>query len=97
MDILIEFYKVHYNFGLIAGLLALLALFLLSRRNTQGVILVLVLFVAYNAVVYSKTKHDPQWWVKSMERLEQTNLVDWIWGASTVKKSTTSSEQRGVQ
>lgn len=94
MDLLIEFYKVHYNFGLIAGLILMLGLFLLSRRNTQAVALVLAIFLGYNFFVYSKTKNDPQWWAKSMERLEQTNIVDWIWGASTVKKSNTTSEER---
>jgi len=94
MDILIEFYKVHYNFALVLALLVLLALYLLSRRNTQGVLLVLVLCLVYNVVLFTKTRSNPNWWDESMQRLEQTNFVDWLWGASAVQKSRGASEQR---
>lgn len=94
MDILIEFYKIHYNFALIAGLMLALALYLLSRRNTQAIIFVLVVLLGYNIYIYTKTKNDPKWWVKSVERLEETDVVDWIWGASTVKKGGATSEKR---
>lgn len=94
MDILIAFYKVHYNFGLVLALLVMLALYLLSRRNTQGVLLVLALCIVYNIFVFAKTRNNPAWWDDSMKRLEESNFVDWLWGASTVNKSKDASEQR---
>lgn len=94
MDILIEFCKVHYNFALISGLMIMLALYLLSRRNTKGVLIVLLICLAYNGVLYSKTKANPAWWDESMQRFEEMDFVDWLWGASTVNKNKDASEQR---
>ena len=94
MDILVEFYKVHYNFGILAGLMVMLALYLLTKRNTQGVAIILVIFVVYNLFLHTRTKHDPLWWDRAVQKIEETNVVDWIWGVSTVNKNKSASEQR---
>ena len=59
VEVLKAFYSIHYNFGIIAGLMVLFAAWLGSKKNVKGVLIVLGIFLVYNLVLYNKTRRDP--------------------------------------
>ena len=52
---LLNFYYVHYNFFAVTILLVFLGLFFISKKNYKGLIVALVLTVAFNVFLNSKT------------------------------------------
>jgi len=58
VDILKEFYSIHYNFGIIAGLMLLLAAWLGSRKNIKAVLIILGICLVYNLILSNKAKRD---------------------------------------
>lgn len=71
IDILEEFYTIHYNFGIIAGLMLLLAAWLGSKKNIKAVLMILGIFAVYNLVLTNKYKRDPH--------KKSTNNQHWCW------------------
>jgi len=79
VDILTEFYTVHYNFGLIAAFMLLLALYLASRKNVRGVVVMLCLLLVYNLIIFNKTKRDPDWYEKTEAKIKAYDPVKAAW------------------
>ncbi len=79
IDVLTEFYTVHYNFGLIAVLMLLLAAFMGSRKNIRGVVVILCVCVVYNLILYNKTKRDPEWYEKQEAEVKGYDPVKKLW------------------
>jgi len=79
IDILTEFYTVHYNFGLIALLILLLAAFMGSKKNFRGVVVMLCVFLVYNLILYNKTKRDPEWYEKQEAEVKAYDPVKKLW------------------
>ena len=79
IEILSGFYIIHYNFGIIAILMLLFALWLGSRKNAKGAIAVLLIFIAYNLIIYNKTKLDPEWYDKAEEKVKSFDPVKEAW------------------
>ena len=78
-DILTEFYTVHYNFGLIAAFMLLFALYLGSRKNIRGVVVMFCLCLVYNLIIYNKTKRDPDWYDKLEAKIKAYDPVKEAW------------------
>jgi len=78
-DILIEFYKIHYNFALIAAFMLLFALYLGSKKNVRGVVVMLSLLLVYNLIIYNKTKRDPDWYDKLEAKIKAYDPVKEAW------------------
>ena len=55
IDVLKVFYPTHYNFAAISILLALLFIYLLSKKNFKWGLITLILFVAFNIAIYKQT------------------------------------------
>lgn len=49
------FYPTHYNFAAISILLALLMIYLLTKKNFKWSIITLILFLAFNIAIYKRT------------------------------------------
>jgi hypothetical protein len=79
IDILEPFYMAHYNFGIIAILILLLTAFLGSKKNAKGVFIMLCIFLAYNLVLYNKTKRDPDWYEKAEGEAKAYDPVKKLW------------------
>jgi len=79
VDILTEFYTVHYNFGIIAALMLLFALFLASKKNVRGVVVTLCLLLVYNLIIFNKTKRDPDWYEKAEAKIKAYDPVKEAW------------------
>ena len=80
IDVLSQFYSVHYNFGIIAAFLLLLAAFLGAKKeNIKGVIVVLCVFVVYNLVMYNKARKDPEWYQKKEAEVKSFDPVKKLW------------------
>jgi len=79
IDILQAFYIAHYNFGIIAILMLLLALWLISRKNFKGLLIIVGLFCAYNLILYNKTKRDPDWYDKKAAEIKSYDPVKKLW------------------
>ncbi len=79
VDILTEFYTVHYNFGLIAAFILLLALYLGSRKNIRGVVVMLCILLVYNLIIFNKTKRDPDWYDKLEAKIKAYDPVKAAW------------------
>jgi hypothetical protein len=79
IDILTEFYTVHYNFGLIALFMLLFALYLGSRKNVKGVVVTLCILLVYNLIIYNKTKRDPDWYEKTEAKIKAYDPVKEAW------------------
>ncbi|NLB63070.1 MAG: hypothetical protein GX801_03055 [Fibrobacter sp.] len=94
MEILVDFFKVHYNFAAIAIIIALIALFKLHKGNIKGFAIYLAVFLVYNIGLKSLVNHNPQWFNDAMESFAEFDFVDWIWGGNVVSKSVKSSEDR---
>lgn len=73
---LIDFYLVHYNFGALAILIFVFAMFLLMKKNYKFTIIFLVFFIAFNLVIHSKTAHKQ--WTREFYRTDE--VVDYpVW------------------
>ena len=94
MDILIAFYKVHYNFAALSVLMIFWLLYLLSKGNHKWVVIVLVVLLGYNLGMKRMIETNPVWFDDAMKKAETFDFVDWIWGGSAVTKQTTQSEKR---
>jgi len=79
VDILTQFYTVHYNFGLIAIFILLFAAWLGSKKNVKGVIAALCVFLVYNLVLYKKTERDPEWYDKKEAEFKGYDPVKKLW------------------
>jgi|TergutMp193P3_1026864.scaffolds.fasta_scaffold02534_5 uncharacterized membrane protein len=79
IEILSGFYASHYNFGIIAVLMLLLAAFLGSKKNLKGVVVVLSIFLVYNLVLYNKTKREPNWYDKKEAEVKDFDPVKKLW------------------
>jgi hypothetical protein len=79
VDTLTEFYTVHYNFGIAAVLMFLFALYLGSRKNARGVVVMLCLLLVYNLIIYNKTKRDPNWYDKMEAKIKAYDPVKEAW------------------
>jgi hypothetical protein len=79
VDVLSDFYTAHYNFAIIAGLMLLFALFLGSKKNIKGVVIVLCLFSVYNLILFNKTKRDPNWYDKTVAKIKAYDPVKEAW------------------
>jgi len=79
VDILTEFYTVHYNFGIAAILMLLFALYLGSRKNGRGVVVMLCLLLVYNLIIFNKTKRDPNWYDKLEAKIKAYDPVKEAW------------------
>ncbi len=55
IDVLKVFYPTHYNFAALAVLLALLLIYLLSKKNFKWGIITLILLLALNIGIYKRT------------------------------------------
>ena len=55
IDILRDIYFVHYNFFAVAILLLLLLIFFITKKNTKAVIVTVIVFVAFNIMLYNNT------------------------------------------
>ncbi|MDR1759647.1 MAG: hypothetical protein LBR60_03865 [Fibrobacter sp.] len=56
IDILKEFYLVHYNFAAIAVLLILGIIVFLTKKNFKGALIALALLIGFNVFIYMKSK-----------------------------------------
>jgi hypothetical protein len=65
IDVLKVFYPTHYNFAALAVLLALLLIYLLSKKNFKWGIITLVLLLALNIGIYKRT--DGKAWTITLE------------------------------
>jgi len=79
VDILTEFYTVHYNFGIVAVLMLLFAIYLVSRKNAKGVVVMLCLCLVYNLIIFNKTKRDPNWYDKMETKIKAYDPVKEAW------------------
>jgi hypothetical protein len=79
IDILTGFYTLHYNFGIIAVLMLLLAAFMGSKKNFKGVVVMLSVFLVYNLILYNKTKRDPEWYEKQEAEVTSYDPVKKLW------------------
>jgi len=79
VEVLQAFYTAHYNFGIIAILMLLLAAFLGSKKNVKGVLAVLGIFLVYNLVLYNKAKKDPDWYKTTEEKAKSYDPVKKLW------------------
>jgi hypothetical protein len=79
VEILKEFYTTHYNFGIIAALMLLFALYLGSRKNFKGVLIFLGIFLVYNLIIHNKTKRDPEWYEKGEQKVKAFDPVKKLW------------------
>lgn len=73
---LIDFYLVHYNFGALAILIFVFALFLLFKKNYKFTIIFLVFFIAMNLIIHSKTANK-QWTAEFYRTDEVENYPVW--------------------
>jgi len=78
-EVLTEFYTVHYNLGLIAVFMLLFAIYLASRKNAKGVVVMLGLCLVYNLIIYNKTKLDPNWYDKLETKVKSYDPVKEAW------------------
>lgn len=95
MELLLEFFKIHYNFAAIAIIIALFGIFKLSQGNVKGFLIVMGVFLAYNISLKTMVNRNPLWFEEAMESASEFNFVDKIWGGSAVSKSVKKSESRG--
>jgi len=79
IDVLTEFYTAHYNLGIIAVLMLLLAAFIGSKKNVKGVVVILSIFLVYNLILYNKSKKDPYWLEKIQEKAGAYDPVKELW------------------
>ena len=80
IDTLSQFYSAHYNFGIFAVLLLLLAAFLGSKKNLKGVLIVLGVFMVYNMVLYNKCrKEGMDWYSKKESEVKSFDPVKKLW------------------
>jgi len=79
IDVLSEFYTNHYNLGIIAIFMLLVAAFIGSKKNFKGVVVVLSIFLVYNLVLYNKTKRDPYWLEKIQDKATAYDPVKELW------------------
>jgi len=79
VEVLTEFYTVHYNLGLVAVFMLLFALYLLSRKNAKGVVVMLCLLLVYNLIIFNKTKRDPNWYDKLETKVKAYDPVKEAW------------------
>ncbi|MCL4101001.1 hypothetical protein SAMN05720766_102234 [Fibrobacter sp. UWH9] len=71
IDVLKAFYTVHYNFGAICVLLALLCIFFLTKKNFRGALIALAVIIALNVFIFKRT--DGNAWTITIELPEETN------------------------
>ncbi|GHV14271.1 hypothetical protein AGMMS49938_10110 [Fibrobacterales bacterium] len=83
VDVLSEFYTAHYNFGMIAAFMLLLAAFLGSKKNIKGVAVVLCIFLVYNLVLFNKTKRNPEWYDEGEAKVKGYDPVKALWDAKS--------------
>lgn len=79
VEILTDFYMIHYNFAIIAGLMLLLALLFISKKNGRGFILMVSLFVVFNLILFNKTKRDPNWYEKTEAKIKAYDPIKEAW------------------
>jgi len=79
IDVLTPFYKVHYNFGMIAAFILLFAAYLGSRKNVKGLLITLGVFIAYNLVMFNFTRNDPDWYTKKETEVKAFDPVKKLW------------------
>jgi len=79
VDVLKEFYIIHYNFGLIAAFILLFGLYLGSKKNIRGLVVALCLLLVYNLIIYNKTKRDPEWYDKLEAKIKAYDPVKEAW------------------
>jgi len=78
-EVLTDFYTVHYNFGLIAVFMLLFAMYLGSRKNVRGVVVMLCFCLVYNLIIYNKTKRDPEWYDTLEAKIKAYDPVKEAW------------------
>jgi hypothetical protein len=79
IEVLSGFYTNHYNLGIIAILMLLLAAFIGSKKNVKGVVVLLSIFLVYNLILYNKTKKDPYWLEKIQDKATTYDPVKELW------------------
>jgi len=79
VDVLSQFYSVHYNFGIIALFMLLFAAWLGSRKNIKGAVTVLCICLVYNFVLFKKAERDPEWYSKKEAQVKGFDPVKKLW------------------
>jgi hypothetical protein len=91
---LTAFYGSHYNFGIIAAFILLLAIILATKRNIRGTLVVLAIFLVYNVVLNKKYLKNPDWYEEGVEKVENTDVVGGLWSADKAQNMKKKSEER---
>ncbi|GEM_PF-516509 len=55
INIMRDFYIVHYNICMVFGIMLALAIFFATKKNWKGIIILLVLMIAFNAAIFMRT------------------------------------------
>jgi hypothetical protein len=79
IDVLLPFYTAHINIAGIGLLILLLAIYLASRKNAKGVLLILCVFVVYNLVIFNKTKRNPDWYDETEAKVKGYDPIKELW------------------
>lgn len=106
-DVLVEFYKIHYNFGAISLLAILAIIAMLMKKNYKWSLIVFIAVIGYNVFLYFKTvdtwgsytdengkPHHTCWVEGAEENFANTNVVDKLWASDKAKKMKKQSEER---
>lgn len=99
IDVLKVFYPTHYNFAAVGILLLLLLIFLLTKKNIKGALVVLAILIAMNVGIYKRTE-GKSWTIEIPP--EETSVQDSftipqpIFMTFSVKKNWTITDEKGV-
>ena len=96
-NILLAFYKVHYNFAAISALFLMWAIFLLLRKNYRWFLIVFVTLAVYNVAMARKIERDPTWIDGIVSQVQAFDFVNYIWGGSAVSKANDNAVKNDKQ
>jgi hypothetical protein len=93
MNMLIEFYKVHYNLGILAGFMLLAGIFFLQKGHyrTSGVFT--LIFLVYNGFFYNKIKNNPDFVDDVNKSIKAIDIED-VWGDSKGNQANKKTQER---
>jgi hypothetical protein len=94
MEQMIEFFKTHANFGAIAGLLLVAALFFWSKKNTKFMLVFSVILLGYLGWLNHKLKNDPGFIERWDKNVKSLDIEDAVWGTYEADKYRKKSEER---
>lgn len=97
VNVTIEFLKEHLNFAALGGLVFMLSMFFMSKKNYRYGLIVLIICVVYFGYMHNMANNDPDFVERISEQTKKADVETIFWGADKGANYRKKAEQNSKE